>query len=103
MPAPADDAAHAKSTRRIPLRSILAEVNRNQIIHALEGTHGRVGGPGGAPARLGLKRTMFITRMKKLGIERNQASEHDGAGTDASDSSGRWTVPDSLTGITSSE
>src|SRR5262249_15981192 len=35
----------------------------------LKNTNGRVGGPDGAAARMGLKRTTLITRMKKLGIE----------------------------------
>ncbi len=39
------------------------------IIRILKDTNGRVGGPNGAAARMGLKRTTLITRMKKLGIE----------------------------------
>jgi formate hydrogenlyase transcriptional activator len=103
MPAPADDTMQAKPTRRAPVRSILAEVDRNQIARALKETNGRVGGPGGAAARLGLKRTTFITRMKKLGIERNHMSERDGADADASDSSDSSTAPSSRIGATSSE
>jgi formate hydrogenlyase transcriptional activator len=103
VPVPANDPAPAKSTRRTPVRSILAEVDRNQIIRALKESDGRIGGPGGAAARLGLKRTTFITRMNKFGIERNHASERDGAGTDASDSSDNSTVADSLVTISSSE
>src|ERR1700739_617146 len=87
MPAPANDAAQAKSTRRTPVRSILAEVDRDQIICALKEADGRVGGPGGAAARLGLKRTTFITRMKKLGIRPNQVSEPKMDTTDTTDSS----------------
>jgi formate hydrogenlyase transcriptional activator len=101
--APANDEAQATSTRRTPVRSILAEVDRNQIIRALKEADGRVGGPGGAAARLGLKRTTFVTRMKKLGIERSQASERDGAGTDASDSSDTSTVQNSRIDVTPSE
>ena len=41
----------------------------NTIIRVLRDTNGRVGGPDGAAARMGLKRTTLITRMKKLGIE----------------------------------
>ena len=41
----------------------------------------------GAASRLGLKRTTFITRMKKLGIDPNRVSERDGVGTDTPDSS----------------
>jgi formate hydrogenlyase transcriptional activator len=42
---------------------------QNVIIRTLRDTNGRVGGPEGAAARMGLKRTTLITRMKKLGIE----------------------------------
>jgi len=42
---------------------------QNAIIRMLRDTNGRVGGPNGAAARMGLKRTTLITRMKKLGIE----------------------------------
>jgi formate hydrogenlyase transcriptional activator len=42
---------------------------RDRIVQILRETKGRVGGPNGAAARLGLKRTTLITRMKKLGID----------------------------------
>jgi formate hydrogenlyase transcriptional activator len=38
-------------------------------MRVLKETKGRVGGPSGAAARLGLKRTTLITRMKKMGID----------------------------------
>jgi formate hydrogenlyase transcriptional activator len=41
---------------------------RNTIMRILKETDGHVGGPNGAAARLGLKRTTLLTRMKKLGI-----------------------------------
>jgi formate hydrogenlyase transcriptional activator len=84
---PARDAAPARSTRRRPVRSILADVDRDQIIRALKEADGRVGGPDGAASRLRLKRTTFITRMKKLGIDPNAVSEHDDATSNASDTS----------------
>ena len=87
MPVPASEDAGTPSTKRRPVRSILAEVDRNQIIQALKEADGRVGGPSGAASRLGLKRTTFITRMKKLGIDPNTVSERDGVGTDTPDSS----------------
>jgi len=102
-PAPGNDQAQAKSTRRTPVRSILAEVDGDQIIRALKEADGRVGGPGGAAARLGLKRTTFVTRMKKLGIERSHASERDGAGTDASDSADNSAVLNSYTNVSPSK
>jgi formate hydrogenlyase transcriptional activator len=42
---------------------------QNRIMRVLKETKGRVGGPSGAAARLGLKRTTLITRMKKMGID----------------------------------
>ena len=71
--------------RRQPVRSILNEVDRDQIIRALKEANGRVGGPDGAASRLGLKRTTFITRMKKLGIDANAVSEAPKARSDTSD------------------
>ena len=57
------------------------------MIRALKEADGRVGGPDGAASRLGLKRTTFITRMKKLGVDPNAVSEHDRATSDSSDTS----------------
>ena len=42
---------------------------RDKIVRALKETKGRVAGADGAAARMGLKRTTLISRMKKLGIE----------------------------------
>jgi formate hydrogenlyase transcriptional activator len=47
---------------------------REQIVRVLRDTDGRVGGPKGAAARLGLKRTTLISRMKKLGISPAEVS-----------------------------
>src|SRR5579864_1613828 len=77
--------APVRSARRQPVRSILSEVDRDQIIRALRDANGRVGGPDGAASRLGLKRTTFITRMKKLGIDPNAVSEASKASSDTSD------------------
>jgi formate hydrogenlyase transcriptional activator len=43
---------------------------RESILHALRETNGRVGGPAGAAARLGLKRTTLQSRMRKYNIAR---------------------------------
>jgi formate hydrogenlyase transcriptional activator len=96
MTEPTRENASTRSTKRMPVRSILADVDRNQIIRALKEAGGRVGGPDGAAASLGLKRTTFITRMKKLGIDPNTLSERDGVGTDTADSSDTSTAHDSL-------
>ena len=42
---------------------------RQEIVRILKETKGRVAGPDGAAARLGLKRTTLISRMKKMGID----------------------------------
>jgi formate hydrogenlyase transcriptional activator len=42
---------------------------QNTIVRILKETNGQVGGVNGAAARLGLKRTTLLTRMKKLGID----------------------------------
>jgi formate hydrogenlyase transcriptional activator len=102
MPASANDAPQPHSTRRTPVRSILAEVDRNQIIRALEEAGGRIGGPSGAAARLGLKRTTFITRMKKLNINASPMSQLKMDSTDTTDASDISTVQDSPGDITSS-
>jgi formate hydrogenlyase transcriptional activator len=47
---------------------------RDQIVRVLKETNGRVAGPSGAAARLGLKRTTLISRMKKLGINPRKVS-----------------------------
>jgi formate hydrogenlyase transcriptional activator len=88
--APATRDVSATSTRRSPVRSILAEVDGNEIIRALKEAGGRVGGPHGAAARLGLKRTTFITRMKKLGINPTAVSAREG---DANETSENWSTP----------
>jgi formate hydrogenlyase transcriptional activator len=51
-----------------PIRSVLEEVERKQILAALEQCHGVVAGVNGAAALLGLKRSTLQLRMKKLGI-----------------------------------
>jgi len=47
---------------------------QDRIVRILRETKGRVGGPKGAAARLGLKRTTLLTRMKKLGIDPRKIS-----------------------------
>jgi formate hydrogenlyase transcriptional activator len=42
---------------------------RQHILRTLDQTRWQVGGPDGAAARLGMKRTTLQSRMKKLGIE----------------------------------
>jgi formate hydrogenlyase transcriptional activator len=57
---------------------ILARLNnfdeQDRIVRILKETKGRVGGPNGAAARLGLKRTTLLTRMNKMGIDPRKRS-----------------------------
>ena len=48
----------------------LEEVQRQHILRVLTLTQGRIYGPGGAAALLGLKPSTLQSRMKKLGITR---------------------------------
>jgi formate hydrogenlyase transcriptional activator len=48
----------------------LAEAERRHILEALTAAHWVVGGPAGAAALLGLKRSTLQSRMQKLGIHR---------------------------------
>ena len=50
--------------------STLESAERQHILRVLKETRWVVGGPHGAAARLGLKRTTLQSRMQKLGIER---------------------------------
>jgi formate hydrogenlyase transcriptional activator len=45
-----------------------AAIERDEILRVLRDTNGRVAGPEGAAARMAIKRTTLISRMKKLGI-----------------------------------
>ena len=51
-----------------PIRDVLEDVERKQVLAALEQSRWIVAGPNGAAARLGLKRSTLQLRMKKLGI-----------------------------------
>jgi len=49
-----------------------ARKRRDAMVRALTESKGRVGGPDGAAARLGINRTTLLARMKKFGIDRRQ-------------------------------
>jgi formate hydrogenlyase transcriptional activator len=49
----------------------LEDAERDHIMKVLHDTAGIIGGPHGAAARLGMKRTTLNSRMQKLGISRN--------------------------------
>jgi transcriptional regulator with GAF, ATPase, and Fis domain len=58
------------SDSRPELPKTLRESERALILQTLHATDWVIGGPNGAAARLGLKRTTLIDRMKKLDIQR---------------------------------
>jgi len=79
----------AASVVGFPASTTLKESERTLILGALETTGWVVGGPYGAAARLGMKRTTLIARMKKHGILRppdentlNQSAHDDSPATD---------------------
>jgi formate hydrogenlyase transcriptional activator len=51
----------------------LAEAERDHILSALRNSHGVVGGAAGAAARLGVKRTTLISKMRRRGVSRAMA------------------------------
>jgi transcriptional regulator with GAF, ATPase, and Fis domain len=53
-----------------PSQNTFSDSTRALILHSLRATGWVIGGPGGAAARLGLKRTTLYQKMKKLGISR---------------------------------
>ena len=57
--------------------SAFDDSQRAVILTALQATDWVIGGPYGAAAQLGLKRTTLITKMKKLGISRPMQDDPD--------------------------
>jgi transcriptional regulator with GAF, ATPase, and Fis domain len=53
-----------------PSETTLRDSERTLILHTLQGVGWVIGGPKGAAAKLGLKRTTLICKMQKLGISR---------------------------------
>jgi formate hydrogenlyase transcriptional activator len=49
--------------------STLKEVEREHVLRAIRESNWVIGGPNGAAARLGIKRTTLTYRLQKLGIE----------------------------------
>jgi formate hydrogenlyase transcriptional activator len=54
-----------------PAGSTLEELERERILQVLRETGAVIGGPQGAAARLGLKRTTLLSKMQRLGISRS--------------------------------
>ena len=53
----------------------LDEAQREHILRVMRETAGVIGGPEGAAARLGLKRTTLHSKLKKLGIQRDESDD----------------------------
>lgn len=62
----------------------LAAAERGHILRVLRETNWIVGGPRGAAARLGVKRTTLASKMRRLGISRDTAEEDSHAATASS-------------------
>jgi formate hydrogenlyase transcriptional activator len=58
--------------RNTPVPGTRESNERDEIVRILKVTSGRVAGPEGAAARMDIKRTTLISRMKKLGIDPRQ-------------------------------
>jgi formate hydrogenlyase transcriptional activator len=61
---------HQETVTVISKSNTLKEVDRALIVQALETAAWMIGGPEGAAAKLGVKRTTLLYKMKKLGIFR---------------------------------
>lgn len=77
LPNPLPPANH-KQIVAFSVRGTLRESERALILRALQETGWVVGGKAGAAAKLGLKRTTLITRMKKHGISRPSRQSEEG-------------------------
>ena len=56
----------------------LQDSNRSLIVETLERVGWIVGGPRGAAAKLGLRRTTLLAKMRRLGISRPIRQEETG-------------------------
>jgi formate hydrogenlyase transcriptional activator len=74
LPSAAAPAAPTSAATQAPMGEAvtMADAEREHILAALRETGGVLGGPKGAAARLGIKRSMLYWKMKKLGISRPQ-------------------------------
>ena len=73
-----------------PAPGTLSDSTRALILQTLQAAGWVVGGPRGAAARLGLKRTTLITKMKKLGIFRPIRQNDSNELNQNRENEGRW-------------
>src|SRR5262249_39839273 len=66
--------------QQLPIEGVatLADADRAHIVATLRRTNGVIGGRNGAAARLGVKRTTLIARMRKLGVSPAQVTPEHG-------------------------
>ena len=69
------DARHFGKDDSVKIRS-LADAERDHILQTLRQTDWVVGGPHGAAARLEVRRTTLLYKMRRLGISRPQLTNH---------------------------
>jgi DNA-binding NtrC family response regulator len=69
-----EDEASGKLAESEPDNPNLRAAEREHILRVLRESKGQIGGPEGAAARLGVKRTTLNSKLKKLGIERGDYS-----------------------------
>jgi formate hydrogenlyase transcriptional activator len=58
------------------LRATLKDAERQEIVAAIEKTTGKLAGPNGAAALLGMSRSILQFRMQKVGIRMSRAVPH---------------------------
>jgi len=72
-------AASTEGVSISPGATTLRDSERTLILNTLKSLHWVIGGPKGAAARLGLKRTTLIHKMQKLGISRPRPQSSENA------------------------
>lgn len=78
-------AAESETVISVPARPTLKDSERALILQTLQAAGWVIGGPAGAAAKLGLKRTTLIAKMKKHGISRPAPQSNITELTDDSD------------------
>jgi formate hydrogenlyase transcriptional activator len=76
LPNPLPSSNHHTAGETPIRQDTFTDSQRAVILKALESAGWTIGGPDGAAARLGLKRTTLITKMKKLGIGKPTNHHH---------------------------
>jgi formate hydrogenlyase transcriptional activator len=69
-------ASQANTVSTVAPQGTLHEYEATLILQTLRAAGGMIGGPRGAAARLGLKRTTLVSKMKRLGIYRPRYQTH---------------------------